>query len=183
MLAGALRRRGSRVARSATPVARSRITAPPSARRSRSEIHAKTAKTACKSAAARRRRRFEGNARAPFRMAGFMLLLGLGGAQGVNAQRTKCCSACGTATPSTQTAHTLISAQHGWRLVRERTAEGELLAWYCPRCWSKRKASLATPATPQGLSTPPPSEKSELRPSHTRAVGDVPPDKKRAASS
>jgi hypothetical protein len=45
------------------------------------------------------------------------------------------CVDCRAFSPSTQTAHTLISSTHGWRLERTWGQGQFVLAWRCPRCW------------------------------------------------
>jgi hypothetical protein len=48
------------------------------------------------------------------------------------------CVDCRTFAPRTRTAHTLISAQFGWRLSRTALASGEFLyEWRCPACFTK----------------------------------------------
>ncbi len=51
------------------------------------------------------------------------------------------CVDCGACAPRTQTAHTLISSKHGWRLSRARdaTANGYTFQWRCPKCWASHK--------------------------------------------
>lgn len=52
------------------------------------------------------------------------------------------CVACRAVAPKTNTAHTLISAQYGWRLARVALAEGGYrLEWRCPPCWTRFKAA------------------------------------------
>jgi hypothetical protein len=51
------------------------------------------------------------------------------------------CVDCKTLAPSTDSDHTLISAQHGWRLTRGKTAGGHnAMEWRCPACWGRFKA-------------------------------------------
>jgi hypothetical protein len=52
------------------------------------------------------------------------------------------CVDCGSCAPKTQTAHTLISSKHGWRLTRARMTndEGYLFQWRCPKCWATHKS-------------------------------------------
>jgi hypothetical protein len=48
------------------------------------------------------------------------------------------CIACRVLSPRTRTAHTLISAQFGWRLSRTPLAGGGFsFEWRCPPCWVK----------------------------------------------
>jgi hypothetical protein len=55
-------------------------------------------------------------------------------------QRT--CFACGKLSPKTETAYTLISAKHGWRVTRMREGSGRRsIQWRCPDCWARWKAS------------------------------------------
>jgi len=57
------------------------------------------------------------------------------------AQRRQCVS-CKVFAPRTNTAHTLISAQYGWRLARVALADGgHQLEWRCPPCWTRFKAA------------------------------------------
>ncbi len=57
-------------------------------------------------------------------------------------ERWRSCVGCGASAPKTETAYTLISAMHGWRLTREVDAEGKRVAqWRCPSCWAKLKAA------------------------------------------
>ncbi len=52
------------------------------------------------------------------------------------------CVACKVLAPRTNTAHTLISAQYGWRLARIALPEGgHQLEWRCPPCWIRFKAA------------------------------------------
>lgn len=55
----------------------------------------------------------------------------------------RCCVDCAKLSPKTQTAHTLISAQHGWRLLRAPGPVGVVYEWRCPQCWATRKARSA----------------------------------------
>jgi hypothetical protein len=49
---------------------------------------------------------------------------------------------CGVEAPETETDFTLISARHGWRLVRRTSTGGDLIIeWRCPECWQHHKAS------------------------------------------
>ena len=60
------------------------------------------------------------------------------------------CVDCACTSPKTNTDYTLISAQHGWRLARERDASGRVaLAWRCPECWRRRKESRVVSAPPR----------------------------------
>ena len=46
------------------------------------------------------------------------------------------CFDCGEEAPHTDTPHTLISAEFGWRLTLERLPDGTALKeWHCPSCW------------------------------------------------
>jgi len=50
------------------------------------------------------------------------------------------CFDCGRLSPQTLTAHTLISAQHGWRLLRNVDDDGCVrYEWRCRDCWKRRK--------------------------------------------
>ena len=59
-----------------------------------------------------------------------------------DAQRT--CAACARSAPHTETAHTLISKVHGWRLTRSGGVGRPAFQWFCPSCWKAR--SVATTA-------------------------------------
>jgi len=53
------------------------------------------------------------------------------------------CSICGTESPPSSTDYSLISAKHGWRLVREPDADadgGRDYRWFCPTCWARRRS-------------------------------------------
>ena len=50
------------------------------------------------------------------------------------------CTDCGETSPETNTNYTLISRQHGWRLVLQTDATGRRLAqWRCPKCWAAHR--------------------------------------------
>jgi hypothetical protein len=51
----------------------------------------------------------------------------------------RCCVDCKACAPKTQTAHTLISSKHGWRLSRARASDGYTFQWRCPKCWAVHK--------------------------------------------
>jgi hypothetical protein len=56
------------------------------------------------------------------------------------------CTGCKVTAPETKTVHTLISASHGWRLTRVRSAEGDVgLAWFCASCWKRRRDGAGAP--------------------------------------
>ena len=58
------------------------------------------------------------------------------------------CARCKAVSPENASAHTLISAEHGWRLARRQRADGSFaLDWYCKDCWRLRK-ELPRPETP-----------------------------------
>jgi len=64
------------------------------------------------------------------------------------------CVGCGKKAPETETNYTLISAQFGWRLTRNKRGDGSLvLEWRCPNCWrdfkrAKPGAAAASPSAP-----------------------------------
>lgn len=68
-------------------------------------------------------------------------------------QRT--CVDCSAHAPKTQTAHTLISSKHGWRLSRARVNEGYNFQWRCPKCWAAHK-TRGPEASPPGSAGPGP---------------------------
>jgi len=50
------------------------------------------------------------------------------------------CADCGGESPETNTNYTLISQQHGWRLVLHSDASGRRFAeWRCPKCWTQHR--------------------------------------------
>jgi hypothetical protein len=50
------------------------------------------------------------------------------------------CVDCGATAPVTNTAHTLISREHGWRLLRKQAPDGRwVLQWRCASCWQRFK--------------------------------------------
>ena len=53
------------------------------------------------------------------------------------------CVGCGVLSPETETNFTLISARHGWRLIRrpDDASGRQVLEWRCPRCWEKYRES------------------------------------------
>ena len=55
--------------------------------------------------------------------------------------RVQLCTECGTRSPKSATDYTLISSRYGWRLARQRNADGNIFVeWFCPSCWGKRRA-------------------------------------------
>jgi hypothetical protein len=57
------------------------------------------------------------------------------------------CVGCGKKAPETETNYTLISAQFGWRLTRQKRDDGEIvLEWRCPNCWRDFKRTRTGPA-------------------------------------
>ena len=51
------------------------------------------------------------------------------------------CFDCGEEAPHTDTPHTLISAEFGWRLTLERLPDGTAVKeWRCPSCWKRHRA-------------------------------------------
>ena len=51
------------------------------------------------------------------------------------------CTDCAKRAPATDTAHTLISTKHQWRLTRRLTkAKTLVVEWRCPDCWRRYKA-------------------------------------------
>ena len=56
----------------------------------------------------------------------------------------RACSDCFKPLPAEEgDTSTLISTKYGWRLVREKNANGELVAkWRCPECWREHKRKL-----------------------------------------
>jgi hypothetical protein len=50
------------------------------------------------------------------------------------------CVDCNAIAPQTKTAHTLISREYGWRLLRQETPDGKwVLYWRCAACWQRYK--------------------------------------------
>jgi len=65
------------------------------------------------------------------------------------------CVGCGQLAPETETDFTLISAKHGWRVTRYRSANGAaVLNWRCPGCWAEYKKSTDGGAPPAAGSRP-----------------------------
>jgi hypothetical protein len=63
------------------------------------------------------------------------------------------CIDCNAVPPETKTAYTLIGGKAGWRLVRQRLADGTIVAeWRCPECWNRyrRAATHSHPPAPMG---------------------------------
>jgi hypothetical protein len=59
------------------------------------------------------------------------------------------CVGCRAWSPPTETEHTLISAQHGWRLTRRFDDAGTMVVeWRCPACWARYKQRKNMTATP-----------------------------------
>jgi hypothetical protein len=68
------------------------------------------------------------------------------------------CVDCKREAPPTNTENTLISAQHGWRLLRKRLDNGGvLLEWRCGLCWSEHKARTGVVSSPTPGPAPPSS--------------------------
>jgi len=49
------------------------------------------------------------------------------------------CVDCSKIPPPTDTPYTLISSQHGWRLVFESINGRRVPVWRCPACWQRYK--------------------------------------------
>lgn len=47
------------------------------------------------------------------------------------------CVDCSKIPPETETPYTLISSQHGWRLVFENLNGKRTPVWRCPSCWQR----------------------------------------------
>ncbi len=57
-------------------------------------------------------------------------------------EKGEICVGCRKASPPTETNYTLISPKYGWRLSREKRADGTWdVEWRCPDCWRERKIS------------------------------------------
>ena len=77
------------------------------------------------------------------------------------------CVGCKTLAPPTRTAHTLISAKHGWRLQRAADHDGGVrMEWLCPECWNARRAR-SSESEKQLSPTSPRPEKLETAPATT----------------
>lgn len=64
-------------------------------------------------------------------------------------QSSHVCSDCRARSPVTETPHTLISAQHGWRLTRTMDEHDRVvLEWRCPKCWLRYKERRELSHTP-----------------------------------
>ena len=56
------------------------------------------------------------------------------------AERERCVD-CGLEAPPTETAYTLISARHRWRLLKVVDASGlTVVEWRCANCWARYRA-------------------------------------------
>lgn len=76
------------------------------------------------------------------------------------------CVQCGTEAPEANTDYTLISANFGWRVIRQVHPDGShAMEWRCPSCWvaykairgkgsatTPKDAAPAAPAIPKGTS-------------------------------
>lgn len=51
----------------------------------------------------------------------------------------RACVDCTKIPPATETPYTLISSQHGWRLVFENIDGKRMPVWRCPSCWARYK--------------------------------------------
>jgi hypothetical protein len=59
------------------------------------------------------------------------------------------CIGCGKQSPKTETNYTLISPRYGWRLSRERRADGTFeVEWRCPECWRDHRGSTLPTSGP-----------------------------------
>lgn len=57
------------------------------------------------------------------------------------------CADCGKLPPHTETAYTLISPKHAWRLSRRPGPDGGVIVeWRCPECWRKYKDTIGAGA-------------------------------------
>jgi len=55
------------------------------------------------------------------------------------------CADCGKLPPHTETAYTLISPKHAWRLSRRPGPDGGVIVeWRCPECWRKYKETMGS---------------------------------------
>lgn len=56
------------------------------------------------------------------------------------------CVACRALSPPTRGAHTSVSAQHGWRVVRTALTDGGFrYEWHCPACWIRVRRERVKP--------------------------------------
>lgn len=62
------------------------------------------------------------------------------------------CHDCGELAPPTQSDHTLISSEHGWRLSFEKRDGRRHAIWRCPSCWQefKKQRGVGTKKTGTG---------------------------------
>jgi hypothetical protein len=59
-------------------------------------------------------------------------------------ERAARCVGCGIVPPPTETNYTLISPQHGWRLLRTFDKNGrKVMQWRCPSCWANYRQKAA----------------------------------------
>lgn len=67
------------------------------------------------------------------------------------------CVQCGTEAPAANTDYTLISANFGWRVIRQDRPDGSrVMEWRCPSCWRAYKASRSKGAGTTPDEPPPP---------------------------
>src|SRR5882672_1113524 len=78
------------------------------------------------------------------------------------------CIGCGKKAPETETNYTLISAQFGWRLTRQKRDDGEIvLEWRCPTCWrdfKRVRTGMPGARGSKSSSAPGPVEPDAMRP-------------------
>jgi hypothetical protein len=94
------------------------------------------------------------------------------------------CVGCLIWSPKTTSGHTLISAQYGWRLLREMR-DGEMaLEWRCASCWQRHKlakgsggeAAPSSRTVPQSSRQGEPTAGSRAGEPATERSGDMPPE-------
>ena len=82
------------------------------------------------------------------------------------------CIACGSVAPAAS-AHTLISAKHGWRLRRAGEIGSARMEWFCPNCWAARRGAVEErPRHPSGP-YPTPSQAPAVEIAHAPSTVDV----------
>jgi hypothetical protein len=65
------------------------------------------------------------------------------------------CVDCNKTSPPTRTEHTLLSAEHGWRLHKGQSTDGTVvMQWRCPTCWRNYKRGQPAASPPPSSQTP-----------------------------
>jgi hypothetical protein len=79
--------------------------------------------------------------------------------------QSEACATCGKKPPTVDTNYTLFSSKFGWRLSKQRNADGTVhIDWLCPDCWKAHKSGSVRAAVPAPMA----SDKDEASASSTR---------------